>query len=263
MYSYVPMCFVANMTGDVSLGALTIFVFFLIQFVTMSFNCLVRIGDDKVGYRLYQIPRIITLPFRLAVCGMAALNVFGMMAMIMLGMGIEAIMALATFGFAFLDLRHDVMALFGHYLTTKFEIIEELPGNVYICRKIPRMSLGPSKSMWPEYLVGSENRTVRGLTIVVLAQGLLLELRMPTLKNWQSLRGPHKVYQTRTFNDSNSKTYVQLKHQMARERAMQEAVERAEALQARLEEKAREKEELQRQQSKNGLPGAVNDDLLG
>merc|ERR550537_1057645 len=163
-----------------------------------------------------------------------------------MGMGTEVLMALATFGFAAMDLRHDVMALFGHYLTTRFEIIEELPGHVYICKKIPRMSMGPSKSMWPEYLIGDENRRIKGCTIVVLCDGILVELRMPTLKNWQSVRGMHRVYQTGTFNDTTSKTYAQLKVQMAREKAMQEAVERANQMQERLEEKAREKEDAMR-----------------
>merc|ERR1719174_1233335 len=117
--------------------------------------------------------------------------------MILVGMGVEVIMALATAGIAVADLRHDLMQMLGTFMVTKFTILEELPGNVYICQKKQRVKLGPSKAMWPEYLVGAENRRMKGLTIVVNVQGLLMELTEPKLRQWESLRGHHKVYQTR------------------------------------------------------------------
>jgi hypothetical protein len=240
LYAYAVLAFIGNMTGDVGLGILIVIVFLMCNVVTLSFNTWVKLGGEDSG-RAFQISRTLTVVPRLAVAGMAALNVFNLIDMILVGMGVEAIMAIATAFIAIADLRHDLMQFLGHFMVTKFIVIEELPGNVFICQKKQRVKLGPSKAMWPEYLIGAENRRMKGLTIVVNCQGLLLELSEPKLRHWESLRGHHKVFQTRTFNEKDSSNYRFLKMTMRREELEREAVEKQAKRQANLDKQQKEK----------------------
>jgi len=240
LYAYAVLAFIGNMTGDVALGILIVLVFLICNVVTLSFNTWVKLAGEDSS-RAFQISRTLTFIPRLAVAGMAAMNVFGLMDMILVGMGVESAMAIFTCLIAVIDLRHDLMQFLGYFIVTKFIVVEELPGNVFICKKKQRVKLGPSKAMWPEYLVGAENRRMKGLTIVVNVQGLIMELSEPKLRQWESLRGHHKVYQTRTFNERDSSNYRFLKMAMRREELEREAVAKQAKRQADLDKQQKEK----------------------
>jgi hypothetical protein len=231
---------------------LTFACFLFINATTLYFNGIWRLAGPK-SYRAYQVGRTASLPLRLLVIWLATENLLGMMDMLMVGMGIEALMGVLTFGFGFLDLRHDAMALFGKFMGSKFVVIEELPGNIFVCQRKAKMNVGPSKAMWPEHLVGPELRSKPGLTLICLCEGLVLELKEMKLRDWESLRGSYRSYQTKTFN-STAKNYTLLKQQMLRDQIEKEAIEKVAARNKHLQELAEARAEA-RAAAEGGLPG--------
>ena len=71
------------------------------------------------------------------------------------------------------DLRHDFAMAFSRTVSTKFTVLEALPGGVYICKKFSKM-MGPAGHMLPERIVGAAHRKEKGAVIIVNVGGLLV-----------------------------------------------------------------------------------------
>jgi hypothetical protein len=225
VYTYVFLCFLANCSGDGYLALLSVLALFFSNAGTLTCNSIYRLGS----YRGFQVGRLVSLPIRLMLVVQAMSGVLGILDVIVnLGLGIEVFTVVSCAMLAVFDLRNDILQGFSRMVSTKFDIIDTLPGNVYICRKSSRMSISPAGggSSLNVRFVGAENKKIKGLALIVNIGGLLVELSELNSREAESLKGNVLVYQTQTF-DSECKEYESVKQRMAFEQDIQEQAERA------------------------------------
>jgi hypothetical protein len=237
IYSYAALCFTANWTGNTTLALISVIAFFWIN--TASLTC--NNGNRFGAMRAYEAHRLLSLPIRLVIIAIAGMEVFAMSNLIQAGMGLEVFAVLATFLLGVIDFRHDVMAAAATTLKTSFEVVDVLPGQVYVCRKIGGGVMLPSTTMLPERIVGPQLRKTKGLVIIVNVRGLLVELSELKFKHFEALRGNFMMHRTKTF-DEICTNYIDVKERMVQEEEEAAAVALEKERRAELERIAKEKE---------------------
>jgi len=249
MYSYAAICFLANCSGDLTLAVLSIICFFVINAATLTCNTVYRLGAS----RGFQVARWISLPLRLLFVVQTVLGVSAAMTMgvaLSGGFGIEGFTILSAAVLGLVDLRHDFAMAFSRTVSTKFTVLEALPGGVYICKKFSKM-MGPAGHMLPERIVGPMHRKEKGAVVIVNVGGLLVELKELKEKDMDDLRGRHKVYQTKTFSE-DCDNYTAVKEAVQKEEEIFQATER---LKQRKKDLIRMKREKERAEMKAVISG--------
>ena len=242
MYSYAVICFLANCSGDNWLAILSIVAFFAVNAGTLTGNTVYRI----FGFRGFQLARLMSLPFRLLVTARAWGGLSSSFALLSTaGVGIEVLTIVSAAVLCAFDLRNDFLQVVSRFASSKFEVIDTLPGNVYICKKIPRVTMMQPASSLSARVVGQKNKAIKGLTLIANIEGLIVELCDLTPHDYQSLSGKIPVYQTKTF-DSDHKDYEAAKAQMRFDEQMKENEEREAERKKMLLEKQAAKDKAER-----------------
>lgn len=199
IFFWAPICFFANFTGDWGLAWATIACFFVLNMCANSCN--------TAG--LWPWARVASLPMRLGVLGTVAPKLASTVLLAQEGMGFELLSIVTVVLLALFDiLRGDVMIIFGRSFETRYEILDELPGGVYICRKLGRTGMGLQGDHTPytpcrEFL-GDRNFVPPKHTVVVVdCEGLLLELDSVKFKEWAKWKDDVvPTYNTKTFGEA-------------------------------------------------------------
>jgi hypothetical protein len=240
MYNYALICFLANCTGDNTMAVLSIVALFVVNAGTLTCNTIYRV----FGYRGFQLARLVSLPVRLVLVAQAWGAVGQSYELLRAaGLGVEVLTVVLVVILSTLDLRNDVLQCISRFVGSKFEIIDTLPGNIFICKKINRMGaapLGGSGASIGARIVGQHNKKVKGVTLIANCGGLLVELSELTTRECELLEGNLRVFQTKTF-DYDCMDYLAVKDKMELDEQIAEAEER---------EKKKKKQMMMKQHAK-------------
>mmetsp|Transcript_32685 Transcript_32685/g.84742 ORF Transcript_32685/g.84742 Transcript_32685/m.84742 type:complete len:427 (-) Transcript_32685:137-1417(-) len=174
-----PACFIVCMTLDLALVAMVVGSFLASVFVTSRMN----------RASLYRFERFLTIPFRWPIAIFVALAIMnpdrsGSTTTVLINLVAHG----ATIALLLTDVFvGDLLMLLGRPLECSYEIVKQLPGRVYVVRRVggvmPGMGNPPGQRI-SELITGIDPKSAVSLTLLCDAQGLIVELFPMDAQDW-------------------------------------------------------------------------------
>lgn len=190
---YAPMLFCAALTGDLG--------FMIMVDVCFLLNLVVCVTSNN--FKMYRYSRDITVPFRLGILCYLVVQV-NLGQMLQFGEYFEFLSCIVILILIFVDFCYDGMNQVARYLECSYEVLEELPGRVYVCRRHGRPTVGPKGKhvglgrsfSVPECITGiprDEWEEDSSLVLIANCFGLLCFLVTLDRSDWKNLQKTYRA----------------------------------------------------------------------